>query len=110
MSKIMSVKILRHIADLHEAGIIADYAKANEGWEEWHKSREPIEGADFYIACTSCDAFDMASRDDIDFPTAIAKNERRLAWMRQHPDPTKTPLELWKDAKRAEKNGESEHE
>ena len=34
---ITSVKILRHIADLHEAGIIADDAKTNEECEEWHK-------------------------------------------------------------------------
>lgn len=99
MSNIMSAKILRHIADLHEAGIVADDAKTNEEWEEWHKSREPVEGADFYIACTSCDAFDMASRDDIDFPAAIAKNQRRLDWMRNNPDPTKTPVELWEAAK-----------
>ena len=98
----LSARILRHIADLHEAGIIADDAKTTEEWGEWQKSREPIEGADFCIACTSYNAFDMANRNDIDFPAAIAKNERRLAWMRQHPDPTKTPLELWEEAKRAE--------
>ena len=106
----LSVRILRHIADLHEAGVIADGAKIKEEWDEWQKSREPIEGADFCIACTSRYVFDMASRDDIDLPAAIAKNERRLAWMDEHPDPTKTPLELWEEAKRAEKDGDNEHE
>ena len=59
MSNIMSAKILRHIADLHEAGIVADDAKTNEEWEEWHKSREPVEGAD---AKSLLHSFPMESR------------------------------------------------
>ena len=107
----MSARILRHIADLHEAGIIADDAKVAEEYQEWAESNNPVEAADYFIACISSDVSEPWRYGAADyFIAAIAKNERRLAWMRQHPDPTKTPLELWEEAKRAEKDGESEHE
>ena len=100
MSNTMSAKILRHIADLHEAGIMADQATVDEEWAELMKSSgDPVEAADFLIAYMSSDALELASEGYYDFPSAIAKNQRRLNWMRDNPDPTKTPVELWEDAK-----------
>ena len=100
MSNTMSAKILRHIADLHEAGIVADDATVDEEWAEWKKSScDPVEHADFLIAYISFRVFDWANSNFNDFPAAIAKNQRRLDWMEANPDPTKTPIELWGDAK-----------
>lgn len=95
----LSAKILRHIADLHEAGIIADDAKVMEEFEEWIKSKDSVEAADYFIACISSATREPWMYDAADFPAAISKNQRRLDWMRQHPDPTKTPLEMWEAAK-----------
>ena len=100
MSNTMSAKILRHIADLHEAGIVADQAKIDEEFEEWKKSScNHVEHADCLIAYISFRVFDWANSNISDFPAAIAKNQRRLDWMRNNPDPTKTPVELWEAAK-----------
>ena len=98
----MSAKILRHIADLHDAGIVADNDETDQIYEQWKNSYTPIVGAEFYIASTSLEVFDKVNQSDLDFDAAIAAGQRRLAWMDAHPDPTKTPLELWEDAKRAE--------
>lgn len=99
---ITSAKILRHIADLHEAGIVADNDETDQIYEQWKNSYTPVVGAEFYIASTSEEVFDKVSQSDLDWYSAIAKNQRRLDWIRENPDPTKTPVELWEDAKRAE--------
>ena len=106
----LSVKVLRHIADLHEAGIVADQAKVDEEWAElMNSSGDPVEAADYRIAYISSDILEWVNEEGYyDFPSAIAKNQRRLDWMRNNPDPTKTPVELWKAAKVALK--EVEHE
>ena len=104
---ITSVKVLRHIADLHEAGIVDDEDTIDQIYEQWENSYTPIVGAEFYIASTSLEVFDKA-QSDLDFDAAIAKNQRRLDWMKANPDPTKTPVELWNAAKIALK--EVEHE
>lgn len=96
---ITSAKILRHIADLHEAGIVADNDETDQIYEQWKNSYTPVVGAEFYIASTSEEVFDKVSQSDLDFDAAIAKNQRRLDWMKENPDPTKTPIELWKAAK-----------
>ena len=106
----MSARILRHIADLHEAGIIANHKDEREIWTKYYN--EEITEAECLIADLSRDAhnsFDWDA-DKNECEETIAKNQRRLAWMRQHKDPTKTPLELWEAAKRSEKDGENEHE
>ena len=99
MSNIMSAKILRHIADLHEAGIMSDQAKVDEEEYEYCCSGSAIEKADLSIAVMSYFISDYCSFDNGDMTAAIAKNQRHLDWMEANPDPTKTPLELWEEAK-----------
>lgn len=100
MSKIMSAKILRHIADLHEAGIMADQATVDEAMAAFRKSSfNPVESADYRFAYISSDILEWVTEGYYDFSAAIAKNQRRLDWMEANPDPTKTPVELWEDAK-----------
>ena len=107
---ITSAKILRHIADLHEAGVVADKDETYQIYKQWDNHYTLIVGAEFYIASTSEEVFDKVSQSDLDWNAAIAKNQRRLDWMRDNPDPTKTPVELWEAAKIALKEVENEHE
>ena len=110
MSKIMSAKILRHIADLHEAGIMVDQANVNAALAEFVKSScDPVEAADYRFAYISSDVLEWVHEGYYDFPAAIAKNQRRLDWLRNNPDPTKTPVELWEAAKRAVTDEENEY-
>lgn len=102
----LSVKVLRHIADLHEAGIIADRAKVQEELKVWTQTRNNIALTDYFIAEMSETIFTFSKKHYLDFPAAIAKNNRRLDWMRDNPDPTKTPVELWEAAKIALKEVE----
>lgn len=111
--------ILEHIVRLHEAGIVATANKvAEEKFEfeqkliEKNYDEAEIELADYKIANVSfhISKFLESFLISPNFFGAMEKNNKRLDWMKENPDPTKTPVGLWEEAKRAEKDGESEHE
>ena len=97
--------VLEHIIRLHKAGIVADIHKIIEEEREFRDSLEggdvekaTLEAADWKIARLSYEISNLFGWYQ-NYTAAIAKNQRRLDWMEAHPDPTKTPVELWKMAK-----------